>query len=62
MSKSNADQQREYRVLALKNPDGLILTRLQTMLSPSADDALRRILATATLQILADKDPRITTT
>jgi hypothetical protein len=40
MSKSNADRER-----ALKDPDGLILTRLQTMLSPSADGALRRIVA-----------------
>lgn len=44
MPKSNADRQREYRERALKDPDGLILTRLQTMLSPRADSALRRIV------------------
>ena len=42
--KSNADRQREYRDRALKDPDRLILTRLQTMLSPSADGALKRIV------------------
>lgn len=45
MAKSNADRQREYRERALKDPDGLILTRLQTMLSPSADGSLRRLVA-----------------
>ena len=44
MPKSNADSQREYRERVLKDPDGLILTRLQTMLSPSADGALRRLV------------------
>ena len=44
MSKSNANRQREYRDLALKAPDGLILTSIQIMLSPSADGALIRIV------------------
>ena len=45
MSKSNADRQREYRERVLKDPDGLLLSRLQVMLSPSADGALKRIVA-----------------
>lgn len=44
MPKSNADRQREYRERALKDPDGLILTRLQVMLSASADGSLRRLV------------------
>jgi hypothetical protein len=44
MPKSNSERQKEYRERALKDPDGLTLTRLQTMLSPSADGSLRRIV------------------
>jgi hypothetical protein len=43
MGMSNADKQRCYRERALKDPDGLLLTRLQVMLSPSADATLKRI-------------------
>jgi hypothetical protein len=45
MPKSNAERQRQYRARALKDPDGLLMTRLQVMLSPSADGALIRIVA-----------------
>jgi hypothetical protein len=47
MAMSNADRQRQYRKRALCDPDGHLLTRLQVLLSPQADGALRRI-ATAT--------------
>lgn len=43
MGMSNADKQRCYRERTLKGPDGLLLTRLQVMLSPSADATLKRI-------------------
>ena len=43
MGMSNTDKQRRYRERALKDPDGLLLTRLQVMLSPSADATLKRI-------------------
>ena len=43
MPATNAERQRRYRERALKDPDGLLLTRLQVMLSPSADGALRRL-------------------
>lgn len=43
---TNAERQRRYRDRALKDPDGLLLTRLQIMLSPQADGALRRIVET----------------
>ena len=43
MGMSNADKQRCYRERTLKDPDGLLLTRLQVMLSPSADATLTRI-------------------
>lgn len=33
MGMSNTDKQRRYRERALKDPDGLLLTRLQVMLS-----------------------------
>jgi hypothetical protein len=45
MPKSNADRQREYRERALKDPDGLILTRLQVMLSAGANGSLNRLVA-----------------
>lgn len=43
MPLSNAEKQRRYRERALKDPDGLLLTRLQVLLSPSADATLTRI-------------------
>ena len=43
MGMSNTDKQRRYRERALKDPDGLLLTRLQVMLSPTADATLKRI-------------------
>ena len=45
MALSNAEKQRRYRERALKDPDGLLLTRLQVMLSPSADATLNRLCA-----------------
>ena len=45
MGMSNAEKQHRYRERALRDPDGLLLTRLQVMLSPSADSTLRRICA-----------------
>lgn len=45
MPKSNAERQRQYRSRALKDPDGLLMTRLQVMLSPRVDGALERIVA-----------------
>ena len=43
MGMSNTDKQRRYRERALKDPDGLLLKRLQVMLSPSADATLKRM-------------------
>lgn len=43
MGMSNAEKQRRYRERAMKDPDGLLLTRLQVMLSSSADATLKRI-------------------
>ena len=45
MPSTNTERQRQYRAHALKDPDGLLLTRLQVMLSPRADSALQRIVA-----------------
>jgi len=45
MASTNTERQRQYRARALKDPDGLLLTRLQVMLSPRADAALQRIVA-----------------
>ncbi len=42
---TNALRQRRYRQRALHDPDGLLLTRLQTLLSPEAAGALARICA-----------------
>lgn len=41
----NRERQRRYRQRALKDagPDGLLLTRLQVMISPHADRCLTRI-------------------
>lgn len=43
MATTNAERQRRYRERALHDPDGLLYTRLQVMLSPGANGALRRI-------------------
>jgi DNA-binding MarR family transcriptional regulator len=43
MALSNAERQRKYRERALKDPDGLLLTRLQTYLSPRADRILKEL-------------------
>ena len=40
---STAERQKRYRERALRDPDGTLLTRLQTMLSPSAAADLARI-------------------
>jgi len=40
---TNAERQRRYRERALHDPDGLLYTRLQVMLSPVANGALERI-------------------
>lgn len=42
----NRERQRRYRQRALKDPDGLLLTRLQVMISPYADGCLARICKT----------------
>ncbi len=44
MPSTNAERQRQYRERALKDPDGLILTRLQVMLSAHATACLSRIV------------------
>jgi len=43
MAIPNAERQRQYRERALRDPDGLLLSRLQVMLSPRANGALKRI-------------------
>lgn len=43
MAKTSTERQREYRQRALKDPDGLLLSRLQVMLSSQADGCLSRI-------------------
>jgi|GEM_PF-5832395 hypothetical protein len=43
MPLSNAEKQRRYRERALKDPDGLLLTRLQVLIGPSAAADLARI-------------------
>ncbi len=43
MAITNAERQRRYRERALHDPDGLLFTRLQVMLSPGANGALQRI-------------------
>lgn len=43
MALSNAQKQAAYRERALRDPDGLLLTRLQAMISPQAAAALGRI-------------------
>lgn len=39
----NRERQRRYRERALKDPDGLLFTRLQVMLSPYAAECLSRV-------------------
>lgn len=39
---SNAEKQRRWRERAYKDPDGLLLTRLQVAVSPPAAAALER--------------------
>jgi hypothetical protein len=41
MAATNAERQRKYREKALKAPDGHLLTRLQTYLSPTAHRVLK---------------------
>lgn len=43
MGKTNVERQREYRERALRDPDGLLLTRLQVMLNHSASADLLRL-------------------
>lgn len=45
MSSTNAERQRQYRARALKDPDGLLLARLQVLLSAHADACLTRLIA-----------------
>lgn len=47
MPSTNAERQRRYRNRALKDPDGLILTRPQVMLSAHATTCLSRIVKAA---------------
>lgn len=43
--KTNAERQRRYRERALKDPNGSLRTRLQTMIGPQASANLERICA-----------------
>jgi hypothetical protein len=43
MVATNVERQRRYRERALRDPDGLLLSRLQVMLSPHASACLDRI-------------------
>ena len=43
MALSNAEKQRRYRERALKDPDGLLLTRLQVNISAHAAETLERL-------------------
>ncbi|MDX5936792.1 hypothetical protein [Acidithiobacillus thiooxidans] len=43
MAMTVAERQAKYREKALKDPDGLLLTRVQTMLSPPAAANLGRL-------------------
>jgi hypothetical protein len=43
MAITNAERQRRYRERALHDPDGLLLSRLQVMISPGANGALERL-------------------
>lgn len=43
MAKSNAERQREYKRRALKDPDGLLLTRLEVLIDPAAAGRLDRL-------------------
>ncbi len=44
MVMSNAEKQRKYRQRALKDPDGLLLTRLQVLIAPGAAADMDRIV------------------
>jgi hypothetical protein len=43
MALTAAERQRRYRQKALKDPDGYLLTRLQTYLSPTAARVLKEL-------------------
>jgi DNA-binding MarR family transcriptional regulator len=43
MALTTAERQRRYRQKALKDPDGYLLTRLQTYLSPTAARVLKEL-------------------
>lgn len=45
MAMTNAQRQAAYRERAFYDPDGLLLTRLRTLISPQAAAALDRIVA-----------------
>ena len=47
MALSNAEKQRRYRERAMKDPDGLLLTRLQVMISAHAAETLERLCQTS---------------
>ncbi len=44
MGMSNAEKQRRFRQKALKDPDGLLLTRLQVLIGPGTAADLDRIV------------------
>ncbi len=44
MGMSNAEKQRRYRERALRDPDGLLLTRLQVLIGPGTAGDLERIV------------------
>lgn len=43
MAMTAAERQARYRKRALKDPDGLLLTRINTMISPRASIKLQRL-------------------
>ncbi len=45
MGMSNAEKQRRYRERALRDPDGLLLTRLQVLIAPRTAGDLERIVS-----------------
>jgi hypothetical protein len=45
MAMTNAEKQRRYRERALKDPDGLLLSRLQVLVGPSTHAQLERLSA-----------------
>ena len=44
MAKTSAERQRAYRERALRDPDGLLLTRVQVLISAQANGSLRRLM------------------